>query len=248
MLSPLYTTNESNDADLAKQLGNLADVRELACGDINHLGYWLDGSQVWVWGERKKLGDIINCLDSGRLLRQIQDARQAGFTHLYLILETPFMRANPTTGILETRTGSDWRTYGFNGSKGIQYSRLMGYLNQLRFYLNVHVYQTHSVKETAQIVLGIYSLFQTTPEEHSSLNQFAVSPEPIASFLQKPSLLRRMAKELPGIGWDRSKDMEEEFGSARRLCEVLANGDREALLGIEGIGKRTVEKIEEALE
>jgi len=250
----LYVTNEPNDKDLAKQL-TLATPFELRCGDVNFIGRWIDGEEIWIWGERKKLGDLVSCiLDTGRLLRQIQEAHQSGFKFLFLIIETTFLRANPKSGVLEIRTGKGWKEYKLGSmSKPIQYSRIMGYLNQLRYYLGVHIYYTNSVRETAQVIMGVYSMFQTTPEEHDSLQQFVTTPEPVASFLQKPSLIRRMAKELPGIGWDRSKDIEAELGSARELCRVLcgdyrAGGDTSRLMEIEGIGKGIVAKIEAELD
>jgi endonuclease III len=91
-------------------------------------------------------------------------------------------------------------------------------------------------------------MFQREPEEHSSLKQFAITPEPISSFLSKPSLIRRMAKELPHIGWDRSKDIEKEFGTARELCRVLAEGERERLLDVDGVGKKIATDILESID
>lgn len=255
-LSPIYTTNENNDQDLVKALGSLSTPMELACGDVNFLGYWLDNERVWIWGERKKLSDLVNCvMDSGRLLRQIQDAHQAGFKHKFLIVEAMYRRG-PTNGLLEYRSGKEWKTYHLNPrdpkSATVPYSRVSTYLDELRYYLNVHIYRTNGVRETADVIRDIYALFQQPPDQHNSLKQFATSPEPISAFLSKPSLLRRMAKELPHIGWDRSKDIEEELGTARELCRVLAGlgeGEtREKLLGIEGIGKKTVEDIEKALD
>ena len=251
-LSPIYITNEPNDRDLLKQLGTLAQSYELKCGDINFLANWIDGEQVWTWGERKKLSDLVTCaLDSGRLLRQVQDAYQAGFKFLFLIIEAIYRRS-PTTGLLEVRKGSTWVEYHINPknpkTSTVQYSRISGYLNQLRYYLGVQVYHTASVRETALTILDIYSMFQTPPEEHSSLKQFATTPEPVASFLQKPSLIRRMAKELPGIGWDRSKDIEAELVTARQLCRVLAEGDMGRLIEIEGIGKGIISKIGSELD
>jgi len=247
----LYVTNEPNDKDLAKQL-TIADVRELICGDINHTGKWIDGEEIWVWGERKKLGDLVTCaLDSGRLLRQIQDAHQAGFKFLYLIIEAIYRR-DPKTGLLQFRRGKNWVDYHINPkdtkSKTVQYSRISGYLNQLRYYLGVHVYHTASVRETALTIMDIYSMFQTSPEEHSSLKQFATSPEPVASFLQKPSLARRLLKEFSGMGWDRSKAAELSLGTAREVCRVMAENDMARLMEVEGIGKGITSKIESELD
>ena len=251
---PLYITAEPNDRDLAKQLP-LAIPYELKCGDINHQGYWVNGELVWIWGERKHLGDLVTCaLDSGRLLRQVQEAHQAGFKFLYLIIEAVY-RESPTTGLLETRRGKLWKEYHINPTNSksatVPYNRIRGYLNQLRYYLGVHVYHTASVRETALTIMSIYGMFQIPPEEHNTLKQFTSSPEPVGSFLHKPSLLRRLAKELPGIGWDRSKDLEDELKTARELCRVIADdtdADRVRLLGIDGIGKKTVDSIQQALD
>jgi len=256
-LSPLYITNEPNDKDLVKALPD-SIAYELKCGDINHQGYWVAGEQIWIWGERKKLSDLVTCaLDSGRLLRQVQEAHQAGFKFLYLIVEATY-RESPVTGLLEVRKPirgakgqGTWTAYHINPrdskSATVPYSRIRGYLNQLRYYLGVHVYHTASVKETAATVMGIYGMFQVPPESHNTLKQFATTPEPVASFLHKPSLIRRMAKELPGIGWDKSHDIELELKTAKELCRVLAEGDREKLLGIPGIGKKTVDNIQTAI-
>jgi len=247
-LNSFYVTNEPNDKDLAKQL-TLATPIEMQCGDVAFTGKWTDNEEMWVWCERKKLGDLVACaLDTGRLLRQIQEAHQAGFKFFFLIVEAMF-RKDPATGLLQQLRGKNWANYTLgSNTKTIPYSRISGYLNQLRYYLNIQVYITRSVRETADTVMEVYSMFQTSPEDHSSLKQFATTPEPVASFLQKPSLIRRMAKELPGIGWDRSKDIEEELGSARELCRVLADGDWVRLLGIEGIGRGIVTKIDGELD
>lgn len=251
-LSPIYITNEPNDKDLTHHINGLSQVVELACGDVNFLGHWINDEQVWVWIERKKLSDLVTCvMDSGRLLRQIQDAHQAGFKHKALIIEAIYRRS-PGTGLVEYRRGKEWVEYHLNPkdkkSPTIQYSRIEGYLNQLRYYLGVQVYHTVSARDTALTILDIYGMFQRPPEDHDSLKQFAITPEPVASFLGKPSLLRRIAKELPHIGWDRSKDLEGEFKTAREMLKVLVEGDRERLLGIEGIGKKTVNDIEVALD
>lgn len=245
----IYVTDERNDADLLKALGSIAQSYPLVAGDVNFKGKWIDNEEIWIWCERKKLGDLVACaLDTGRLLRQIQEAHQAGFKFFFLIVEAMF-RKDPATGLLQQLRGKNWANYTLgSNTKTIPYSRISGYLNQLRYYLNIQVYITRSVRETADTVMEVYSMFQTPPEDHNSLKQFATTPEPVASFLQKPSLIRRMAKELPGIGWDRSKDIEEELGSARELCRVLADGDREALLNIAGIGKGIVDKIQVELE
>ena len=60
-------------------------------GDFNFKGVWTEGEQVWVWGDRKKLGDLVDCVVStGRLLRQVQDAKAAGFRFFFVVIEAVF--------------------------------------------------------------------------------------------------------------------------------------------------------------
>jgi len=248
VLSPLYLTDEPNDADLIPHLGNLAIPYPLVCGDINFQGYWQDGEIVWIWGERKKLSDMVNCaLDTGRFLRQIQDARQAGFRFFFLILEGIFRRGS--NGLLEIRKGNDWQPYHVDPrnpqSPTVPYYRISNYLNQCRYYLGIHVYRTNSPRETAMEISDLYSMFQQPPEAHSSLKQFTSESgnDTVTAYLAKPSLIRRLAKELPHIGWDRSHGFERELGSAREMCRILADNDTKRLLKIEGIGKKIAADI-----
>ena len=246
-LSPIYVTSAPNDKDLLHHLGSLAQVHQIEAGDINFLGLWENGEQVWVWGERKKLSDLVNCvLDSGRFLRQIQDAHAAGFKFFFSIIEAMY-RANPQTGLLEYRRGKNWTTYHINPknttSPTVDFKRIEDYLNEISFYLGVRVFHTLSVRETAQKVINLYHLFQRAPEDHNSLKQFASTPGPVAAYLVKPSLIRRVAKELPHIGWDRSWEFEREFGSLREMCRVIGDGDTRRLMELEGIGKKIAEDI-----
>ena len=57
------------------------------------------------------------------------------------------------------------------------------------------------------------------------------------------SLVRRVAKELPGIGWERSLLVEETFDSVR----TMVNAPLEEWLEIEGIGKGIATKVQEEL-
>jgi len=61
--------------------------------------------------------------------------------------------------------------------------------------------------------------------------------------LKPPSLVRRVAKELPGIGWERSLLVEETFDSVR----TMVNAPLEQWLEIEGIGKGIATKVQEEL-
>jgi ERCC4-type nuclease len=55
---------------------------------------------------------------------------------------------------------------------------------------------------------------------------------------EKPSLIRRIASEFSGIGWERARAVEKHFGTLRKMFEAEESEWRE----VEGIGKLTAKK------
>jgi len=251
MTNPIYLTTAKNDKDLIPHLGDVCTPYPIECGDVNFQGLWTDNFPVWIWGERKHLSDLVNCaLDTGRFLRQIQDAYAANFTFFFTIIEAMYRRGKD--GVLETRRGEEWKPYHLNprdnNSPIVMYDRIENYLNQISFYCNVRVYHTTSPKKTANTILGIYNMFQKAPEDHNSLKQFTSAPDPVAAFLGKPSLIRRIAKEFPGVGWKLSQEFEKGFASVCDLSNAIAERNVERLIELDGVGRKTAEGIIEACE
>jgi len=243
----IYLTTAPNDADLIPIFGDICQPLSIPYGDFNFEGKWWENESIWIWGERKKLGDLVNCIQSsGRLLRQVQDAKEAGFSQFFIIIEAIF-RSNPQTGALQHRKGKDWSDYHINpydsNSKIISYKRVVDFLNQLDYYCGIRYRITTSPRDTVRKVLDLYSLFQTAPEDHGSLKQFETTTENGAAFLSKPSLIRRVSKELDKVGWDRSKGFELEFESLADLCRVIGSGDMKRLQKVNGVGKGIAQSI-----
>jgi len=243
----IFLTTERNDKDLLPLFGDIAKPYDIPYGDFNFQGQWVGGEQVWVWGDRKKLGDLVDCVVStGRLLRQIQDARAAGFRFFFVIIEAIF-RCSPTDGALQYRAGNKWKDYHINprnqSSPTIPYIQIANYLNELDWYAGVRVRITSSPRDTVRTVMDIYNLFQQPPESHSSLKQFETHHDPVAAYLSKPSLVRRIAKEFDKVGWDRSLGFEKEFPSAADLCRVIVERDVKRLRQVEGVGKVIAESM-----
>lgn len=232
----ILLTSAPNDSDLIKPLGGLAIVTSIPYGDVNFLGKWEDNKDIWVCGERKHLGDLIQCINDGRHIHQIQMAREAGFEHYFFILEADY-RNNRTTGIIQERKGKDYKDH----ESAMGYKRLKSYLHELQWYADVRVYHTKSPIQTAEIIKEIYFLFQESPEQHNSLKKIYHTPLPSTSVLlnKRPSLRRRVAAELPDVGYELSGRLESRFGSTRELI----NASEEELVEVEGIGEKTARKI-----
>jgi len=127
--------------------------------------------------------------------------------------------------------GRDWaphRSY-------IEYKRVDSYLDELWYYAGVVVKRSHTAKETVDQVVDLYKLFQAPPEEHNSLKQFYTPLLPTLDLWERPNLVRRVAKELKGVGWERSKAVAKRFGSVWEMCDASEREWAE----IEGIGDKT---------
>jgi len=197
---------------------------------------WEELRAIRVCGERKKISDLVQCITiTGRHLKQVQDAREAGFEFIFLVTEGLYRPGE--NGELEVREGNRWVPY----YPAIEYYRVDSYLNELQWYMGVVVKRSSSPRETARLVLDMYRLFQEPPEQHDSLKRFYSIPAPMRyrDWKKKPSLLRRVAKEFKLVGWERSEAIDQSFSSVAEFV----NADRERLERVEGIGKGIAESI-----
>jgi ERCC4-type nuclease len=226
----IYVTTAANDKDLLK-LGPPVPIRH---GDAIFVGKQMraDGLPIQVCVERKKMRDLVNCINDGRHLQQVRQAFSAGFDYYTLILESLWRETKD--GDTEYRSGKNWVRVG------MPWSRIQAYLIELHYLMGVRVVYSKNVKETIQSIKALYKFFQT--EEHDSLKRFYVAPVD-GMLLQQPSLMRRVAKELPGIGWERSLVVEAKWNSVRDMV----NAPVEEWLELDGIGKGIASRVQEEL-
>jgi len=238
----IYTSSLPNDQDMIRALGSMAIPVALftdACFSS------IDEKIVAV--ERKKIGDMASCVLDGRFLFQMQTCKEAGADYLVLILEGRYRR-NPEDGLLEVPV---WGISPRSGKRAeewqpikptMMFSRFDQYLTELQRDVGIIVKHTESVRGTADVILALYQNFQTPPDQHQSLNQMFKPPTPSVQ-LVKPSLVRRVASELPGIGWGRARAVAEHFSTIRAIVDA----DWKEWASLDGIGKKTAQKVVQAL-
>lgn len=229
----IYLTTAHNDRSLIPLFGGLAIAAPIPHGDFNFFGIWQDNTPAKVCGDRKKIGDLVSCINSGRHLQQLQQAHASGFTHQFIIVEGLMQPGGD--GLLHVRKGRDWAPHYPN----IEYHRVDAYLNQIDQYMGVQVKRSMSPAETVAMVVALYHLFQKAPNDHNTMKMMYSPPPPQIGFFHGPSLLRRVAKELPGIGWERSLAVEGHFESVYEMATATPS----EWLDVEGIGKKTAEKV-----
>jgi len=245
----VYCSNLPNDQDMIKALGSIAMPLPLFT-DVCFSGVGDNDSQLVIACERKKIGDLCQCINDGRFLFQMQSCKEAGADVLVLIVEGD-CRPNPDDGLLEVPI---WRQYVNVGGyykrrqewepvkPTMTYSRFDQYLTEVMYLAGVIVKRSGDVRETAAIIKALWDNFQTPSSQHNSLKQIFKPPVPTVQ-LVRPSLVRRVAAELPGIGWDRSETVSEHFFTVRAMVEA---GVKE-WTSLDGIGKKTAEKAVLAL-
>lgn len=239
----IFLTDQPNDAELVpifKSMGNLAVVSPIPHGDFAFFGLWHNDEPIRVCGDRKKLMDLVNSMNTGRYIKQLQEAHESGFDRLFLVLEWDSRYGiSGEGGLISARRGDHWEPI----RPITQYKRVDDYLNELHWYMGVQVKHSHTPRETVRQVVDLYWMFQRAPEEHKALNQFYSPPAPTVGLYQKPSLIRRMSKELTGVGWEISKGIEDRFGSVREMALAGEKQWKE----VELIGKSKAKKIVEEM-
>ena len=245
----IYVTEAQNDNDLANILGSMAIRCPIPHGDILFFGKWEDKDcaeiVIRVLMERKKISDMANSVITGRYLSQVQAAHDTGIDHQILVVEGDIRSGDD--GLLEIphwrredgKTKRIWEPV----TPTIQYSRFDQYLSEIHLFTGIMVKRSADVKETAAQVKAMWLLYQKPPSEHSSLKSIYSPPVPHTEFLARPSLVRRVAKELDGIGWERSGEVAKRFADIRQMVEATEKD----WLSVPGIGKITAKRTVMAL-
>ena len=242
----IYTSNLPNDQDMIRALGSMAIPIPLFT-DACFAGVGADSSSLLIAVERKKISDLVSCIESGRLLFQAAVCKTNGADVLVLIAEGE-MRASPADGLLERPVwGIDPKTNKHTRiwipvKPPMMYSRFDQYLTELDYLAGIMVKRSQDVHETALIIKSLWDNFQTAPSQHNSMKKMFSAPNTTVELLV-PSFVRRVAKELPNIGWGRSKDVAEQFKTVHEMCHAGV-GEWTA---IDGIGKKIAQQAIETL-
>lgn len=221
LLSPLQT------------LGLNAELKPLEFGDVAFTGNGPQGEGcAWVGVERKRLKDMLGSIRSGRYSGHQLPGLRRRYDFCYLLVEGLYRPSRDQDGILEEHHGKDgWQPVVIGRSRFL-YRELSMFLMTLQTVVGMPVLRSLSVPETAHLVRDLWQWWnRKTWAQHRAHVQFNLTTD--QGLIDRPSLLRRMAKELPGIGWERSLAVEQEF----RNVEQMVLADEKRWRGISGIGK-----------
>jgi ERCC4-type nuclease len=232
----IYCSSLPNDEDMIKALGSMAVPMPSLFTDCCFSGSGDNSIPILIAVERKKISDIVSCIITGRFMSQFQVCKEMGCTVMVIIVEGD-CRPSPTDGLLEVpgwdpiKCKKGWIVT----SQSLTYSRFDQYLTELDYLAGVIVKRSGDVRETAAIIKALWDNFQKPPDRHASLHQMFSAPNPKNSVeLYRPGLARRIGKELPGVGWTRSREVAKHFGTVLNM----ANATEEEWTQVPGIGKK----------
>jgi ERCC4-type nuclease len=202
------------------------------------------GSVSWNIGiELKVLDDMLGSMRSERYAGDQLVKMSSDYDICYLIIQGQWRPDK--AGRLTKLHYHDWVVVDLaakagKGSKCFMYSELDRHICSLELIKNVVVVRSSNENETAWQVVNRYNWWQKAWENHNSTDPIKLQSEVVFG---KVSLLRKMASELPGIGWARSKAVEGAFINVHHMV----NAPVEAWMAIEGIGETTARKVWKAV-
>ncbi len=216
------------------------EVTRLVYGDISFLGNGPDGP-VSIGIERKGILDLLSSMATGRLAGHQLIGLNSSYEYVYLIVEG-LWRFNPSSGLLEMRKGGDWGAACL-GQRRFMAREVVGFLNTLIVKAGVMILYTGGRNETVQVICALYHWWNDKQfDAHTShLALHRKHAETVE--LTKPTLVRRIAAELPGIGWGKSRAVNAHFDTVHEM--VMAT-ERD-WLAVPGIGKVLAKRIVAAL-
>ncbi len=237
--------NRVGSKDLLKYMPKgRAKLGHLEYGDAAFLGNGPNEEPIPVGIELKRLLDLLSSMVTGRLSGHQLPGMQACYRVRYLIVEG-IWRPNPQSGLLEYPRGKVWLPVEL-GNRTFMAREVEGFLNTQDVIGGMHIRVTNSARQTAQVILNLYHWWTDKSwEEHRSHLAFDESDTLSTALLTKPKLLRRMAKELPGIGWKKSQAVEAHFENVVEMVNADV-GEWEKIAGVsKGIGEKVVAEMNE---
>jgi ERCC4-type nuclease len=223
-----------------KTLRNLfrkeAEVKQLAYGDFAFSGNDEDGP-VFVGIERKTWTDLVTSLTSGRLISHQIPGLCNTYNHRYLLIEGMWKNERKT-GLLMVKNGRGYRYVGMDRywmSKDV-----FGWINTLCIKGGLNLVMSNNIYATAAIVTALHTWWAKPYSSHKGLDGFKRME---GTGMVKPTLFRRVAAELPGVGWDRSQKAVRHFGSVLEMMQATEDD----WASIEGIGPKTAAKVVAAI-
>lgn len=222
------------------------ELLTLDYGDFAFEGNGPDGP-VLVGVERKRLTDLLSSMRTGRLAGHQLQGLLSTYSPTYLIVEGIFRCGHDN--VLETPgwsrdmsgLGRGWIPVRV-GTQGFLFSEMDNFLTSLENIAGLKIRYTSSKTQTAQTLASLYAWWGKPWAKHRSLG-VVYTPAPPTIDLVEPSLLRKIAVQLPGVGWEKATAVERKW---RTVVDMLL-AEVQEWETLPGFGKVLANRIVNAL-
>lgn len=218
-----------------QRIGVKAELAQLEFGDACFEGKGPEGSTIQVGIERKQMGDMLNCIDDARYAAHQRPGMLNMYNQSILMVEGIWRPDKESGYMMELVASMTWRPYRYR-SQMVRYSKLFRYLLSVQFG-GTTVIITRDIEHTAYNICECYHYFQKRFEDHTSLLE--VQRLNIPELRGKPSLVRRMASQLEGVGVKHSMAAEKLFDTPFDLISA----DESQWMRVDGIGAKLARAI-----
>lgn len=226
---------------LLSALGVKVTLGRLEYGDFSFLGSGPADAPVTIGIEHKRLDDLLQSITTGRFAGHQLPGLVTAYDHPYLMVEG-IWRPEPGSGILQIRSGKGWQDHG-RGARRWMYRDLEQWLYTIEHKAGVSVRKTSTSDESARSIQALYSWWCRGWDDHRShlaISQaHTITRSRDSALLHRPTLVRRIANELDGIGWDRSAAVAAHFPTVAQMMAA----DAKEWAKVPGIGKTIATRI-----
>lgn len=207
-------------------------------GDIVWHGNGPEDKQITVAVEYKQFSELLDSIINGRFAGHQVGGLVEHYDRRYLLVEARNVSIDRETGNYTERRGDRWQNITIQG-RVVTTRDMEHWQTTIEEMAQFRVVRTPGPMESARWVMDKYTWYTDKKwDDHAALKMFHVKPPPTATFV-KPDLLRRVAKELVHIGWDKSIAVWQRFRSVRQMI----NANESEWQSIDGIGKTIAQRV-----
>lgn len=220
--------------DLLRRIGVRAEKTDLSYGDFAFEGF----GGVAIGVERKRLHDMIGCIEDSRYSAHQRLGMKKLYTESWLLIEGAWRPHDPKGLLMEGNNAGQWWECRPAG-RPTMYAKLRRYLFSVE-RAGVPIIYTRDVWHTAYDICELYHYYQK--KHHTSMRE--IQKPLIPTLNRKPSVTRKWAEALDGVGLVHGEEAERLF----RNPIALAQSSELEWMGIPGIGPKTAKSIIEQIE
>lgn len=206
----------------------------LTAGDVEIVGNGPGGRPMLIGIEVKKIPDLLQCVRNGRFADQLRSMK-ASYEVNWLLIEGRWTGFE-TRKDLSVRKGERW--YEVPGH--ITYQEVASWVITMCNAAGILTWRTECEDETVAW-LRAHEVWWTAKdyEKHRAHLNFYNPPLTVEDPFAEPTLVRKVASTLPGLGGARSVAVDEHFDNVKQMV----NAPVEEWMKIDGVGKGIAKRV-----